>query len=192
MDRDELDAELEELEFSLTGQERLDAFRARADALSTGEFGRAEYLAYLAEFLQMDERWDEADAVYDEALEDGGSTILHPLCGKLTVAARRHDEKALQQLTATLWSRARSGELGELDHEHIGETLEHAGHLREALRWFTVPLSGFDPQEDVDIIPVVCSNGRYRVRRALGLPHDRYDDAAELVREHATARHRDL
>ncbi|MBV9832162.1 MAG: hypothetical protein JOZ82_11270 [Marmoricola sp.] len=190
MDRDELDVDLEELEFSLTGQERLDAFRARADALSPGEFGRAEYLSYLAEFLEKADRLDDADAAYDEALEDGGSTMLHPLSGKLALAARRHDDAAVQQLTTRLWSRARSGELGEFDHQHIGETLEDAGHLREALRWFTVPLSGFDPEEDVDFIPVACSNGRYRVRRALGLPHDRYDDAAALVQEHAAERHR--
>ena len=188
VDRDELDEELERLELSLDGQARLDALRARADSFSPGEFGRAEFLTSLAEFLEMAGQLDEADAVYEEALVDGGDTTFHPLAGKLSVLVKRQGNGDVAQLTTRLWSLARSGQLVEADYEHIGETLEGVGRLREALRWYTVPLADYDPEEDIDLIPPVCSNGRFRVRRALGLPRDRYDDAAELVRQHASAR----
>lgn len=188
MDQAELDDELEELEFSCTGQARLDVFRARADSLARGEFGRAEFLTYLAQFYEMEDRFDEADAVYDEAMEDGGPTSPHPLAGKLSVAVQRGDEVSADQLVSSLWTLARAKVLTDLDHEWVGEQLEELDRLREAMRWFTVPLSDFDPDDDIDLLPRGCSSGRYRVRRALGLPHDRYDATEERLREEAKAR----
>jgi tetratricopeptide (TPR) repeat protein len=188
VDHEDLEDDLEELEFSLHGQERLDAFRSRADSLSPGDFGRAEYLHYLAGFFELEGRLDEADAAYDEALEDGGHTTLNSVAGRLSVSLQRQDEPATEALTSRLWTLARAKSLDDFDFEYVGDLLEHHGRLREAMRWYTVPLRDFDPDADVDLIPIGCSNGRFRVRRALGLPHDRYDEAAPLVIEHAEAR----
>ena len=187
MDLEEAEEEIEELEFSLQGEARLAAFRERADALAVGEDGRAEFLVSLAEFFEMEDLLDEADAVYREAIEDAGPTLLHPVAGLLSVALRRGDgDASVKDLNARLWTLARSDSLTGSDYEHVGDLLESHQYLREAMRWYTVPLSDFDPDE-IDLIPVVASNGRYRVRRELGLPLDRYDEAADAVREHARA-----
>lgn len=53
--------------------------------------------------------------------------------------------------------------------------------LREAHRWFTMPLSYADPDsEDLDYL---CLAARLRVREALGLPQDRFDRLAFEERE---------
>ena len=188
MDLDDVDDDLEELEFSLTGQARIDACRARADAIPQGEPGRAEYLTSLAEFLEMEDRLDEAEAAYREALDDGGPTRLHPVGGLLSVSLRRSDDTAVNAINSRLWQLARADQLTESDFEYVADVLEHHGRLREALRWYTVPLRDLDPDEDIELIPVISSNGRERVRKALGLPPDRYDEAAPRVREFAKAR----
>ena len=103
VDLDDVDDDLEELEFSLSGQARLDAVRARADAMPVGEPGRAEYLTSLAEFLAMEDRLDDAEAAYREALEDGGPTLLHPLGGLLSVSLQRADDTAVNELNSRLW-----------------------------------------------------------------------------------------
>ena len=186
VDLDDANDEIEELEFSLSGEARIAAFRARADSLAPGEDGRAEFLTSLGEFLEMEGRLDEADAVYREALDDGGPTLLHPLGGMLSLALVRGDSASIHDLNTRLWSLARANVLTVSDYEHVADLLEHHEHLREAMRWYTVLLSDFDPDE-IDLIPVVASNGRFRVRRALGLPLDRYDESAPAVREHAKA-----
>jgi hypothetical protein len=145
-------------------------------------------LTSLAEFLAMEDRLDEAEATYREALDDGGPTLLHPLGGLLSVSLQRADDTAVDELNARLWQLARADQLSDSDYESLGDTLEFHGRLREALRWYTVPLRDLDPDDDIDLIPVTSSNGRERVRKALGLPPDRYDEAAPRVREYVKAR----
>ncbi len=188
VDLDDVDDDLEELEFSLSGQARLDAVRARAEAMPVGEPGRAEYLTSLAEFLAMEDRLDDAEAVYREALDDGGPTLLHPLGGLMSVSLQRADDTAVNELNSRLWQLARADQLSDSDYESVADVLEFHGRLREAMRWYTVPLRHLDPEEDIDLMPIVASNGRERVRKALGLPPDRYDEAAPRVREFAKAR----
>ncbi|OUZ09458.1 hypothetical protein BHE97_10395 [Aeromicrobium sp. PE09-221] len=49
----------EDLQFDLSGEELIDAYRERADAMVPGEPGRAVFLGYLGEFLAMAGRPEE-------------------------------------------------------------------------------------------------------------------------------------
>jgi hypothetical protein len=75
-------------------------------------------------------------------------------------------------------------------HERLGEILELHDRLPEALRWFDVGLVHRHDSlaEEVDDLALGCLNGHYRVRRALGLPHDRYDALCESRRQDRSAR----
>jgi tetratricopeptide (TPR) repeat protein len=181
VDLDEAYDVIEDLQFSLSGEELIQALRDEADELAVGSEGRAAFLNVHGEFLAMDGRWDEARASYREALDDGGPTILHPLVGLLSIACRTGDDEAREQHQAALMELARQRVLTDPTYEATGETLELAGHPRAALRWYNLALGDLDP-EDVDLLPIVALNGRGRVRRALGLPHDRFDEVAPLVR----------
>jgi tetratricopeptide (TPR) repeat protein len=172
---------IEDIQFSLTGQELLDALRAEADALAAGTEGRAAFLNVHGEFLAMDDRWEEARASYLESLDDGGPTILHPLVGLLSIAVKTGDDAAREEYHAALLDLARKDALTDATYEATGETLELGGHLRAALRWYNLALRDLDP-DDVESLPIGALNGHDRVRRALGLPHDRFDDVAPLVR----------
>lgn len=181
MDYDEACDDAEEIEFSLTGQARLDEFRRRADQLERGETGRAVFLCHLAESLGMVDRYDEARAVMLEVIDDGGPTIIHPWCELLEIDLSLGHDNDVDVDLRELLAASRADELDPLDYEHAAESLEHAGRLRQALRWFTLGLLETDPAE-VDLIPIGSLNGRYRVRRELGLPMDAYDEATEPAR----------
>jgi hypothetical protein len=74
-------------------------------------------------------------------------------------------------------------------HEYVGEALEMCGRLKDALRWFNtgLRLAAEDETPDVGLL-----NGHYRVRRALGLPLDRYDLVSEEHRRQAKADFEDV
>jgi tetratricopeptide (TPR) repeat protein len=181
MDLDQAYDVIDDLQFSLSGDELLAALREQTDALDPGSEGRAAFLDVRGEFLARDERWDEARASYQEALDDGGPTAVHPFVGLLSIALATGDEEARDHCTAALLDLARQDLLDESSYEATGETFELAGHPRAALRWYNLALGDLDP-EDVDLLPIGAINGRERVRRALELPNDRFDEAAPLVR----------
>jgi hypothetical protein len=63
----------------------------------------------------------------------------------------------------------------------IGEVYEEHDRLREAHRWLTMPLTYADPDDDdLDYLLLVA---RLRVREALGLARDRFDEMAFQERE---------
>jgi tetratricopeptide (TPR) repeat protein len=161
---------------------RIGEYRELLVQVRPGTEGHAEVLTCLAEALAADGRLDEADATYRQAIADGGRTVLSPHVGLLDVAVARNDDAAVDDLLALLLARSRNDELVVGDYEWIGETLEEGGRLRPALRWFTIPLRDIQPG-DVDVMPIVCLNGRWRVRRTLDLPIDAYDEAYEVWHE---------
>lgn len=181
VDLDEAYDVIEELQFSLSGDELIEALREQAGALAPGTEGRAAFLNVRGEFLAMAERWDEARASYQEALRDGGPTILHPLVGLLSIAVKTADDIAREESEAALLELARKDALTDATYAAAGETLDLAGHARAALRWYNLALRGLDP-EDIDLLPIAALNGRERVRRTLGLPPDQFDDVGPVVR----------
>nr|MCW2728070.1 hypothetical protein [Aeromicrobium sp.] len=187
MNWDDLGDELERIGDTSDRAYRLGEYRRLLADLSPGEDGLAEVLTNLGDDLTMDGQLDEAEAAYQQAADDGGRTVLNPHVGLLDVALRRGDDTRADELLALLLTKSRADQLVVGDYEWIGESLEEAGRLRAALRWLTIPLRDIQPG-DIDLMPVVCLNGRWRVRRALDLPVDAYDEAREVWHEINAAR----
>ena len=181
MDLDEAHDIADEIEFGLHGEAKIREYRRMLDGLQRGETGRAVFLGHLGEHLAQAGRTAEARAVFHEQIADGGDDTLDARLGLFTLEVIE-DPEAADALLAELLAAARAGELGVGDREWIGESLEEAGRLREAARWYTMVLRDVDPS-DVEALPVSALEARYRVRRALDLPRDRYDDARDLTRE---------
>lgn len=190
MDLDEAYDRINELQFSIHGQELIDALAEEAAALTPGATGRAAFLNVRAEFLTMDGQYNAAWSSYEDAITDGGPTVLHPLSGLLEVAVRRGDNDAAEGILVRLKEASRAGQLNHDTHEHIGEVLESAERYREALRWYNIPLRDEDP-DDPDPRLIGVLNGHFRVRRALELPMDRFDEASVVVRAAYERRLRD-
>jgi len=176
------DATLEAWEFELSGQERIDAFGDHAATMAVGASGRAELLAMQAEFLAQDGQLEEARTVLTEALEDGGWTTMHPKIGLLEIALAQGDEAEADALLADLLVLYRDGQIEPDACVDVGEALEETGRLKQAHRWFTMPLRELDAEE-LESEDFLLLSGRYRVRRALGLPMDLFDEETDAMRE---------
>jgi len=176
------EATLDAWEFGLSGQERIDAFGNHAATMTLGVSGRAELLAMQAEFLAEDGQLAEARTAFAAALADGGWTTLHPKIGLLELALKLQDDAEADALLAELLQLYRDEQLIPDACVEVGEALEEAGRLKQAHRWFTMPLRELDPDEleDGDLLLLA---GRYRVRRALGLPMDAFDEETDAIRE---------
>jgi tetratricopeptide (TPR) repeat protein len=176
------EATLDAWEFDLSGQERIDTFGAHAATMEVGASGRAELLTMQAEFLAQDRQLDEARTAFAAALEDGGWTTLHPKVGLAVLALEQGDEAEADALLAELLTLYRDDQLDPDACAEVGEALEKAGRLKQAHRWFTMPLRELDAEEleegDLSLL-----SGRYRVRRALGLPMDVFDEETDALRE---------
>ncbi|MET0766842.1 MAG: hypothetical protein ABW075_11030 [Aeromicrobium sp.] len=182
MDWKELGDTLEEIGRAPDGTDRLGEYRRILADLPAGVEGHAEVLTCLADELKWQGQLDEAEATYRAAIADGGRTVLAPQTGLLNIALGRGDDAEIDEFLALLLTRSRADELVIGDYEWIAESLEEAGRLRTALRWFTIPLRDIQPG-DIDLMPVGCLDGRWRVRRALELPVDAYDEAYEVWHE---------
>ncbi|WP_456697422.1 hypothetical protein [Aeromicrobium sp. P5_D10] len=179
MHLDGISDELDEISGVPDREYRIREYRRKIAEFGTGHPERAEYLTYLADDLTARGDLKEARQAYEDAIADGGKTILNPRSGLLTVALASGDEGRINEMLELLMHMSRADVLVVGDYAWIAESLEEAGRLREALRWFTIPLRDMQPG-DVDKLPVVCLNGRYRVRRELGMPVDAYDDAHNM------------
>jgi len=160
---------------------KAERFEAMAEEMTPGEHGRATFLLAAGEHWQMRQKYDNARRCFELALGDGGETATEPLANLLGLALETGDEPQASSLALELRGLVRQGDIGASGCHFIGETFETHGRLREAMRWFTIPLSYVDP-EDEDDLDFYCLSGRHRVRRELGLPEDRYDLAAVAAR----------
>ena len=170
--------EIETICMSGTPSERVVVLRRRVDDFAPGEIGRAEFLTALAGELNLVEDHEGAREASIAAIEDGGPTELDPRCGLLMNELDAGEDKRADEVLTELLGRARTGALGSVECEWVAGSLEQAGRLRQALRWFTLPLLDVHP-EDVEDVHMPAVHGRYRVRRALGLPLDMYDFARD-------------
>ena len=179
--------EIETICTSGTPSERVVVLRRRVDDFAPGEIGRAEFLTALAGELNLVEDHEGAREASIAAIEDGGPTELDPRCGLLMNELDAGEDERADDVLKDLLGRARTGALGSVECESIAGSLERAGRLRQALRWFTLPLLEVHPA-DIEDVDVPALSGRYRVRRELGLPLDMYDHAREewlaLEQEH--------
>jgi tetratricopeptide (TPR) repeat protein len=163
-------------------EQRLSEYRRMLATFRPGQEGRAETLSRIADELVEDGQLDAARAAYQDVVDDGGRTILSPLAGLLDIALKQHDDARADELLGRLLAQSRADALVVGDYEWVAEALEEAGRLRQALRWFTIPLRDIQPG-DLDLMPAIVLDGRWRVRRALDLPIDAYDDAHDVWHE---------
>lgn len=179
---DELEDLRDRLDLS-TSPTKAEDFEAAAGMLAEGEYGRAALLAMAADHWVMRKDLDRARRALDAAgFGQPGEMWIHPLAVRLSVEVAAGDVAAQETALVGLLEQWRAAELSITTCSFIGETLEIDGQLKRAHRWFTLPLTNVDPDDELDFDEELCVTGRARVRAALGLPGDRFDAvAAELI-----------
>lgn len=178
---DEILAEVEQLHW-MPHQERATLFEDRAEALAPGAPGRAAWLAHAGEAWELAGDPQRARTCYEAAIADGGDAYLDPRAQLLGVVLDLGEVARAEELLAELALALRDGHRhGEFVHETVGEALEMHGRPEEALRWFDAGLSASERDSPADL-DIGCLNGRFRVRRALGMPMDRFDEICEARR----------
>ena len=154
-----------------------------------GEYGRAHFLTMAAEHgLLRGELEHARQALEDAGPPHPGERLLDQRSIWLWLALQSADAAEVDRLLADLLADWRADLINVATCAHVGDLLESYDDLRRAHRWFTLPLRGLEPDDDE--IDEICLVGRLRVRQALGLAPDRYDQAAEWV--HAQARDLDV
>lgn len=176
MDHDELLDRIEEIEVSRS-ETKAEELTALAESLPAGQPGRASALLSAGEHWLYRRAYDEARRCFDAAVADGGQTGLHPTAMLLTLAIETGDEEAVDRFARELREEVKLDRVTATTCHFVGESFEQHDRLREAMRWFTIPLTWGDLEtEEPDHL---CLAARLRVRRRLGLPTDRLDEIAE-------------
>jgi hypothetical protein len=154
----------------------------KAGALPEGHVERAAWLGHAGETWQLQGDLARARTCFERAVADGGPCWVDPRALLVDVLLEQGESAAADRLLDELRRDAAGpSSLRGPVHEYVGEALEHSGRLHDALRWFN---TGLSRDEDADAPDSGLLNGHYRVRRALGLPHDRFD---VLCEEHRRA-----
>jgi hypothetical protein len=189
MDDDLLDEILDEVEAlgnQLPGETLALLFEERARGIAPGAPGRAAWLSHAGERWEMEGELERARTCFEQAAQDGGEAYLDPRAAMLNVLLELGETARVDDLLADLRRDLKAGWDGRFVHEMVGEALELHGRLDEAQRWFTSGLTHAE-RLDPEAVDLGCLNGRWRVRRALDLPHDRYDDLCEERRREYAA-----
>ncbi len=179
---DEILDEVEELATRMSTARLAQTLEERADALAPGVSGRAAWLCHAGERWEMADDLERAKACFEEAVRDGGEAYVDPRAQLVNVLldlgeTQRADELLVELRRDVAEGKAAPGPV----YEFVGEALELHDRLEEALRWFSWGLTSAH-REDPEEVDHGCLNGRFRVRRQLGLPHDRYDELCEEIR----------
>lgn len=184
MHEDAVDVEdlIDDIEENLDGhEEKIAALERLLADVEHGSRSWIELTVTLAEHRGMLGQHETAIGLFED-VRDADVPTEPSIEAYLLVAhlAAGHDDAAAE-LERELRARSRHTDLGE-DYHWVGEAYEEAGRLKEALRWFTMANRDIDP-EDLDELEPWALYGRRRVRQALDLPPDAYDEAAALLQE---------
>jgi hypothetical protein len=174
MTEDELLDLMSSLEERVAASYKPAAFEAEARRLPVGEHGRARLLAAAGEHWQLRGEYDEARRCYREARVAGGDTMVDVWAHFLSLALDEGDDEQVRVIDRSLRVAVSVDALEPATCRFVGESYEAHGRLKEAMRWFTLPLT-WGEEEDLDDL---CLTARWRVRRELGLPVDRLDSLA--------------
>jgi hypothetical protein len=165
----------EELATRMTGAELAAELEGRGRALEPGAAGRAAWLSLAGERWEMAGNLARARWCFEDAARDGGSCYVDPRAELVDVYLRLGEASLADQLLVELLRDVAAGRTHGPVHDFVGESLEQHGRFEEALRWFNAGLTRA-LREGADDAEIDCLNGRFRVRRRLELPHDRYDE----------------
>lgn len=176
MDRiDEIEINLDDRESKIAALERL------ANGVAPGTPAWAEVTVAAADHHQALGRPEIAIALLEEVRAAGVPTEPSVEAHLLSAHLAAGNDPRAADLDAELRARSREIYLGD-DYSWVGEAYEVAGRLKEALRWFSMANRDVDP-DDIEALEPWALSGRWRVRQALGLPVDAYDQAAAIVHE---------
>ncbi len=177
--------EVEDLIDSWELDPRLDTVPHATELLATmsvGDPGRVDVLQVIADHQSMRGDVDAALATLDLAVDASGEqadVVAAMRIGFLIEAGRGAEvESQLVEL------RRRGSALPVEAVERVCDALEQDDRLSEAQRWYTIALRDLDPRLDLpDQDETYLLFGRLRVRRALGLASDSYDELARVLLE---------
>lgn len=158
------------------------AFEEIGSGIPRGEYGRVLFLATAAEHWMIEGDLERARTLLETIEHDPSEGQLHTRSTQLYLAYRLEDRAWATELLTVLLTEFRADRVNAATCHHVGETLALAGELTKAHRWFTLPLSNVDPDDELDVMEEMCVLSRAGVRRDLGLPHDRYDAVADELR----------
>ena len=122
---------------------------------------------------------------FDAARADGGESAVDPEVALFGLAMERGDADAAAHHLTTLKGLANAEQLSWDSYLQIGEIYEEHDRLRDTHRWLTMPLTYAEPDDD-DLDYLLLAS-RLRVREALGLSRDRFDQVAFEEREQRRA-----
>lgn len=159
------------------GPSRAEHLEAAALTMPLGDRRRAAFLLTAALYRQSQREYDDARRCYELTIAGGGTGVSEGLAGLLALGLRTGDRAAAEAAARELRELARQRRLLPGVCFDVATAYEEDDQLHEALRWYSIPLSRFDPT-DAESLDQDCLSGRYELRRRLGLPDDRYDEAA--------------
>lgn len=175
-------AHIEELVAQEPSDQLAPTLEALASDLPRRAPGRAEYLSSAAEWYSRAKQYDDARRCLVEVMADGGETVLLAEAQLIALYLETGDVGGADDVARSLRRRAR--DLDHLDFELVAEAFEAADRPADAHRWYTLALRDDEPDElEIGQPAYFCALGRRRVREMLGLPPDRFDDAAEGLRQ---------
>ena len=180
MDEDELFDVLTNID-SAAVPDKAERFESEAQRLEPGEHGRASLLIASGDHWRMRGEFDRARSAFEAARADGGESAVDPEVALFGLAMEVEDGDAASRHLTTLKALAGAEQLSWDNYLQIGEVYEEHDQLRQAHRWLTMPLTYADADdEDLNYLLLVT---RLRVREALELPRDRFDQRAFEERE---------
>lgn len=181
MDALEIERQHDDIEYALRA-DKAEAHEEAGRAIPRGEYGRVLFLSAAAEHWMMRGELDRARDLLADIQDDPSEGQLATRAIQLQLAYRIGDQAWATALLQQLLADFRADLVSTSTCHHVGELLRENDDLRQAHRWFTLPLAYLDPDDDFDGVEEMCLESRAQVRRLLGLPQDRYDAvAAELA-----------
>jgi tetratricopeptide (TPR) repeat protein len=147
----------------------------RAHDLAPDAPGRAAWLSHAGEYWEIAEEPERALSCYDEALAHGGPTWIDVRASLVGVLLGLGDEPRADALLDELRQDLAKGPLHGPVQEYVGEKLEAHDRPEDALQWFSAGVLSAERDGD-EAAQSGNLDGRFRVRRSLGLPLDDYDE----------------
>lgn len=159
------------------GPSKPEMLETAALAMPLDERNRATFLLTAGLLWQGRREYDAARRCYGSAIALGGRAAQEGLAGLLQVGFLTEDRAAVDAAAHELLGLAGQRPLLPSVCFDVATAYECEDLPQEALRWYSIPLSYFDPA-DREYLGADCLEGRYELRRQLGLSRDAYDEAA--------------